>query len=361
MSRHSKRHRIDQDTLFRYLLEDSELSTEEEEAIRAWMREQPEWRQLVHAKEYTEDPAIDWDTETELRRLRAKIEEHSDKAHSISNIDRGPSSQRGGRTARIHRLASIQPLRVAAALAFIVLSAVFVLLLLNESKPESSGQVATVVQTQKGERATYLLADGTRVHLNVDSRLTVTSRYPEIRELWLEGEAYFDVESDSTRPFVVHSGQAITRVLGTEFLVHATPDEGVYVVVAEGKVAFHRENAPSQGAVTITEAQMGKLPQDGRPVTLVADVDLQRYLAWMDGELVLDDATFAEVSSEIERWYDLSVLQVDSVPIPGHLNANFSEQQSLEEVLSVVAAAFGLSYEVDGRVVTFHSIGQHPP
>ncbi len=230
--------------------------------------------------------------------------------------------------------------------------------------PVAAAGEGKVFSTTAGQRATVHLIDGTVVRLNAASTLTLAPAFGDrVREVRLEGEGYFSVAHDATRPFVVHAGGATAHVLGTQFNVTAYPAEaGVQVVVAEGRVAFgpdvetgkrRARRPPDAGApgVVLTARQMGQLADDGRIVQGTAD--LERVLGWMDGHLYFEDASFEEVVRQLGRWYHLDVVVDASLAPSGHLNASFSENQSLPEVLEVIATAFGLRVRQTGSTVRF--------
>jgi ferric-dicitrate binding protein FerR (iron transport regulator) len=230
--------------------------------------------------------------------------------------------------------------------------------------------------TQKGQRTSLRLPDGSQVRLNVDSRLTVPPSFgEENRVVRLEGEAFFEVRDDSTRPFIVRTEGAVTRVVGTAFDVGAYPEEDeIKVAVAEGRVSLHAEQpaAPQEPAdekdatapeeadrsadrqnVVLAKNQVSLIPRSGEPIVR-REKDLSEHLAWMDGQLAFEDAPFEEVARRLERWYDLEIaVEEGSAPPSGHLNAQFDEDRPLSDVLLVIDAAFGLKHEREGNRVAF--------
>ena len=221
--------------------------------------------------------------------------------------------------------------------------------------------------TQKGQRTSIRLSDGSQVRLNVDSRLTVPPSFgKQKRVVRLKGEAFFEVREDSTRPFIVRSEGAVTRVLGTTFDVGAYPEEDkVKVIVAEGRVALHAEkssNSQNVGRqeedrnVILTKNQVSLIPRNGGQI-IRREEDLSEHLAWIDGQLAFNDAPFDEVARRLERWYDIEITLEDGTAIPsGHLNAEFTGDRSLSDVLLVIDAAFDLRHEQNGNRITFSSL-----
>lgn len=220
-------------------------------------------------------------------------------------------------------------------------------------------QAARVFRTNAGEQSTLRLSDGTRVVLNVASELRISSSFREgARDVYLEGEAYFEVTTRAGRPFHVHAGGAVARVLGTAFDVRAYPEDGsVAVVVSEGRVAVGASTAAAP-ADTLTRSEMGRLSRgpSGGP-TVVENVDIDRRLGWLDGRLVFENAPVGEVVAQLERWYALDVELAGSKLAGRHLTGSFTDEP-VEEVLRIVALSLGARYKKDGRHVVFFSAGE---
>jgi transmembrane sensor len=187
-----------------------------------------------------------------------------------------------------------------------------ILLLNNQLRTPSASRAVALreTSTRPGQRATVLLADGSRVTLAAGSTLRYPLTFGDTRELHLDGEAYFEVASDSTSPFVVLARGAETRVLGTKFVVRAlAPDSAVVVAVAEGKVALSRAGDTALSAVraaVLTRGEVGRLAPGGEAAVLVG-ADAAQYLAWTEGRLLFRDTPLRDVIPELSRWYGLDV------------------------------------------------------
>src|SRR6266571_332779 len=142
--------------------------------------------------------------------------------------------------------------------------------------------------TARGQRAEMRLADGTRILLSVDSKLRVPGDYgAAARNVYVDGEAYFEVTHDATKPFAVHAANALVRDLGTRFSVRAyAGEQRVRVVVAQGKVALRSVAAVDTTSLTpvLTPGDLGRLDSSGA-LTLRHGVNVHRYLAWTEGQL----------------------------------------------------------------------------
>lgn len=217
--------------------------------------------------------------------------------------------------------------------------------------------------TGKGERATFRLADGTRVTLAADSKLRYAAPFDaSARDVYLEGEGYFEVVHDSARPFTVHAGSAVARDIGTAFVVRAyAGDTAVQVVVAEGEVALSAKGAEGGGAgdqsgrasgTRLTRGQLGQLKK-GERVVSVESVDVGAYLGWTEGRLVFDETPLPEVARQLGRWYGAEVRLADSALASRRLTASLKDK-SLAEVLELMAQSLDVRYERQGAAVVLY-------
>jgi ferric-dicitrate binding protein FerR (iron transport regulator) len=202
--------------------------------------------------------------------------------------------------------------------------------------------------TPRGQRARLNLPDGTRVLLGPDSRLEVSLDFGAVvREVRLDGLAYFEVAKDSTRPFRVLGGEGTVQVLGTHFSARA--DSGaagpLEVVVAEGRVALSSSSARQ----VLTRGDRGRLSADGT-VGVAHGVDLDRSLGWIEGRLDYDNAPLSVVLGDLERWYDVQFVVADSALRRAHLSTTLRDD-SLIETLRLLETALGATALVRDKTV----------
>jgi ferric-dicitrate binding protein FerR (iron transport regulator) len=216
-----------------------------------------------------------------------------------------------------------------------------------------ANQVALrTVATKNAQRASLTLVDGSTVILAPASRLRYASDFgTNTRDVYLEGEAYFDVVHDGDHAFAVHTATAITKDLGTSFSVHAyASDTTVRVVVAEGSVELRADHLPSgrRGAV-LTAGQLGRLASDGTALVQPA-ADVSRYLAWTRGRLVFDDTPLGEAVPQLERWYDIELRLADPSLARLSLTGSYKDEP-IAEVIQNIALALNLRVEHHGGTI----------
>jgi ferric-dicitrate binding protein FerR (iron transport regulator) len=205
--------------------------------------------------------------------------------------------------------------------------------------------------TKKGEQKRFRLSDGTYITLAADSKVRLSPQYHiDTREVYLEGEAFFNVASISDHPFKVHVGETTTEVLGTQFNIISYPqDQSVQVVVVEGSVGLRAKNTDEQ--LLLNPGELGSYTSDQKLKS--KKVDVNTYTGWKNGQLIFEDQPLKEVVTRLERWYDLSFVIDDSAIEKRKLTATFARRQPLREVLDAIAISLDLTYAKHDSSVIF--------
>jgi transmembrane sensor len=274
-----------------------ELSSEEAARLEAWVGAEPERAALVAALRKAWSvagaPAEGWDPARALSRIR---EAAAEEARVIGRLGS----------------AKVEPpnaVRRWAALALAAAAGVGVVLGVTTIAPLLRAPATlTEYRAARGQRLTLRLGDGTQVTLAPGTVLRRPSDYGRReRRLELEGEAYFIVTHDSTRPFTVATARLIARDVGTRFNVRAYADDSATaVVVAEGQVAVRLSQTSADasnlvlGAGDVGDVRNGTLAR-------TRGVSVDQVLAWTEGRLVFRDTPLAEVVTRLARWYDVDV------------------------------------------------------
>ena len=245
---------------------------------------------------------------------------------------------------------------MVAAAVLIVATVGFLALQYSPVEPSITEERNRVIITRDGERASYILSDGTRVVMHAGSRIEIPENYnEENRELYLEGEAFFETVHNSEKPFIVHSGNSYTRVVGTQFLVQAWPDDTdkkIEVLVSEGMVLFvdRRTSRDEAGPkeVLLTENQRGILTSSqGLSVDITEDMDW--YLGWTEGRFVFKNRELKEVLPRLERWYDISIEVADESIVTEKITAEIDYSLPMSDVLRGIAMTLELNVVSTGN------------
>ena len=176
----------------------------------------------------------------------------------------------------------------------------------NNKSGLSQDIVYNKLSVPKGGEYRIELEDGTKVWINSASRL----RYPvvfsgNIREVYLEGEAYFEVQREGDRPFIVHSGEQKVTVLGTSFGISCYASEANdYTTLVSGKVKVDFERG-KQSFVLEPGMQVAYNKESG--VAMERKVDVAEFVAWKDGKYIFKQKRLEDILSTLSRWYDFEV------------------------------------------------------
>lgn len=312
----------------RYLA--GEASPEERERVQAWIDSRP-GRAETLAQLKTPDKAAEpkWDADVAWRRF--------------SEREQPPAPVRA---IPVRRAASPAIWRIAALLLVVVgLPAAWMAIRRDKTGvPLAMREVFTL----NGQRTTVTLDDGSRVSLNGASHLRYDASFgKKNRDVYLDGEAYFDVSHDAARPFRVHARAALAEDLGTRFTVSAYADQSsVEVAVAEGRVALGRDSVAGARTVQLAAGDVGVLADSGAP-TVAHAASIDRYLGWTAGSLVLDGVTLRRAVAELQRWYDVDITITDSALAKRPVVARF-HGESAERAIEALALALGARVERRG-------------
>jgi transmembrane sensor len=251
-------------------------------------------------------------------------------------------------------------LRVAAVFLFLLVSggAVFFFWGSRERSTEETERAFKddnnrILRTARGKRTIITLDDGSRVWLNADSRIAYNNNFGQnnLREVFLDGEAFFDVAEDKTRPFIVNTTSISVKVLGTAFNVRSfKTDSTVQATLLRGKISL--STGSGQEDVVLHPNQQAVYVKETKQIVLHNKVDPGDYTSWKNGQLNFKDETFENIMHDIERWYDVKIV----VESDDDLGCRFSakiDNKSLEEVLELFKAAGpSFEYRIEGREVT---------
>ena len=207
----------------------------------------------------------------------------------------------------------------------------------------------TIVVPRGGEYKLEL-ADGTLVWLNSDSEL----RYPvkfagSQRDVWLKGEGYFEVSKNPEKPFRVVVDDMIVKVLGTSFNINAYKDRGnILTTLVSGKVDI--QDMSGKSLVVMSPNQQVDF-RHGK-ISSVQEVDITRFVSWIDGKFYFNDMTLENIMSQLQRWDDIEVFFVDeelkSYPFTGVIRRDFTAGQIFE----IIEKTTRVKFNVRGKCVT---------
>jgi transmembrane sensor len=290
-------------------------STAERERIEAWIAADPSRAPMIEALRSSLGADASWDVDAAWRAVMERIE--------------------GDTVAAAPRRGRWQPapaLLRAAVLAGLIAGG---WLVWREVRPPAITPAAFVAAaTAVAERDTVALPDGSMAILAPSSRLQAIALDDTVRAFELTGEAFFSVRPDAARPFRIHSGSAVTEVLGTAFTVRSREGAAVTVAVREGRVSLSN----GDGAIALAAGQVGQVADGSEPALLDAVPDA--WLSWLDGVLEFDGARLDAVTEELSRWFGREVTLADTALAGRRVTGRFvtTEPEQALDALSVTLA-----------------------
>ncbi|MCX6168760.1 MAG: FecR domain-containing protein [Ignavibacteriales bacterium] len=182
--------------------------------------------------------------------------------------------------------------------------------------------------TEMGQKFTLSLPDGSTIILNADSKL----KYPigfgkNSREVYLKGEAYFNISHNPSKPFVVHTGNLVTTVLGTKFNISAFPEEkNIAVSLVSGSVKVSKENSGTVENIVMLQPDQQLLYNKNNEIGTVEHFDLQEATGWKENVLVFKKEPFKNVLVKLERAYGIKFELTDPSFSNRKITANFKNE-----------------------------------
>lgn len=205
-----------------------------------------------------------------------------------------------------------------------------------------------------GKRFNLLLSDGTKIILNAGTSLKYPIQFIKgrKREVFLRGEAFFQVAKDSVHPFVVNTNGLDINVLGTIFNVSAYPEDSkTNTVLTEGSV---RVNLQGQGEgaekpILLAPGYMAAW-EKSKKIIMVDPVDVNEHIAWVNGKMVFKSKPFSEILKVLERHYNVSIINNYTFLNDQKFLAKF-DSETIEEVLRSFQTSEDFSFEISGNKI----------
>ena len=200
---------------------------------------------------------------------------------------------------------------------------------------------------RKGE-FTLVLSDGTKIWLNSESEVEYPIVFPSgERRIRLQGEAYFQVASDKSSPFIIEMGKVQVQVLGTSFNLRAYQDEEmIQTTLVEGRVCMFTDKKRillypnEQGAIELKTGNLVK-----------KQVDVQAYIGWKNGRFIFERQTLEDIMRTLSRWYDVQVVFQSEKARHIEFTGNLRRYDDFGQIVSRLALACPAKFNVSGTTI----------
>ncbi len=240
-----------------------------------------------------------------------------------------------------------------AALILIILSTGFYF---YKNEPVKQTNVISR-QTNIKENRLIQLPDGSTVILRPGAKLNYPSSFDglALREVYLDGQAYFDIKHNSLKQFIIHTGKLKTIVLGTAFEINAWSDNSsIQVTVSRGKVRVEDQNNKTLGIITPNQ----QITYDKSNENIVQKVvNAPEYLEWKEQDLLLSDVTVAEAAKLLESRYKVEIIILDDSIRSKRFTTIVRKGETLDQILKSMSEFNEAVYQYDNgkAVITLNS------
>jgi ferric-dicitrate binding protein FerR (iron transport regulator) len=258
--------------------------------------------------------------------------------------------------------------QLGAALAAAVMIMIAGSYLYHKSPTAPSSPAAAIQYTCKqGERKSFQFPDGTQVMLNAASEISLNNNYGKnTREVFLKGEAFFEVQHNVAVPFIVHTASMDVKAVGTAFNVKSYSNEGkTETVLIRGlvevtlkkdnnrRLLLHPdekimwvENKTVNDAGGPVSAKNNSTQPAIKPVTKLDNGNIKE-VAWIQNDLAFDDEPFEEIAAQLSRWYNVNIQFASEDIKQYHFTATFKKEK-IEQVLNILKASKKFNYRFEG-------------
>ncbi len=230
------------------------------------------------------------------------------------------------------------------------------------------------VATKKGSKSFIKLPDGTQVWLNADSKLTFKENFGDkTREVSLNGEAFFDVFHDAEHPFIIHTGKADVKVLGTTFNIRnyaldktmeATlikgkieviltdrPDEKIFIHPQE-KIIISKES--SLPVINKIKTGNGLAPVDKFILTnVILNDSLIAETAWMKDKMVFVNQSLEKIAEDVERKFAVTVLFKNNA-VKQYRYTGVFDKETVSEIFHIIQLSRKINYSINDKTITIN-------
>jgi transmembrane sensor len=280
-----------------------------------------------------------------LMALHAEREEHRDNMFFQS----GGFSNTGRRWLKLAAAITIVPLVSAAVFFFMKGTDNQISSLPTEQESGVEKRVNPV-----GQKSVLFLSDGTKVWLNAASKISYIKDFTEqhTRDVYLEGEAFFDVAHNGDKPFIVHTSSIKIKVLGTSFNVKSYAEEKtIETTLVHGKVRIEQSDVRGNriGDVELKPNQRAVFNKESKIIN-IKEVVADNSGSWKQERLVFEEEPIDNVILQMERWFNVRIHVENKGNLDCKLTASI-EKESLEEVLKLIEASHNIRYTITGSQV----------
>ena len=222
----------------------------------------------------------------------------------------------------------------------------------NSLQQDLSANIMNTLYTPAGQRAQLVLQDGTEVWLNAKSKLVYPAQFVgKERRVTVEGEAFFNVAKNPSKPFIVSTQDVDMKVLGTQFNVFCYPDAGyIQTSLLEGSVKVFFPNKENEGVILKPDQQVTVSQGEMH----VSPINLEDHFLWREGIYAFENEPLIEILKKMELYYDVRIVVKDTSLFNDTYTGKFRQRDSLDDVFRVLQQIrrFKIEKDKDRNIIT---------
>lgn len=205
-----------------------------------------------------------------------------------------------------------------------------------------------ILNVPRGGEYKIVLADGTHVHTNAESRLTYPVAFNgEKREVYLSGEAYFDVARDSLHPFIVHTPCGTVEVLGTQFNVNTYEKDQTTVTLKKGSVKVYDKSKRPMARPLVPGQQAVIRPQTIRTL----NVQVEEFTSWAEGIYEYSNTSLETIVKQLSRWYDVDIVFKNKQLRERKFAGVIFRDQPLQQAVDILSKVSNVKFVQRGNLI----------
>jgi transmembrane sensor len=261
--------------------------------------------------------------------------------------------------------------RAAAIVLLLLASGIGYFVGRENSQPLSfSNKGYHLLVVPQGQRSQLTLSDGSRVWVNAGSTIRFPNSFDNVsRDVWLDGEAYFEVTHDKNKPFLVHTSELDVKVHGTKFNVKAYSAENIIeATLIEGSVSLQSHNLFSQQEVflqpnhkaiyfkkkpEIKDVEIAREvtePLQIKKIIISKPVQVEPAISWREGKLVFMDETFENIAVKLERRFGVTI-KIENEQLKKIKYTGVLKNISIEQALKAIQLSANFGYTINDNTI----------
>ena len=219
----------------------------------------------------------------------------------------------------------------------------------DQKQSETQKLIYNTLKVPRGNEFNLQLADGTKVWLNADSELKYPVQFTgDDRQVYLKGEAYFEVTHNKNKAFIVNSYNQQVKVYGTEFCVNAYNHDVIKTVLVEGSVGIRANSRAKE--FKLKPGELGVVNHETGQVQ-IKKVNVRPYIAWKNGDFVFENESLENIMLRLERWYNVKIFYMNEECKDFRFSGDMKRYSDVRKLLYFIQKTSDAKFEINNNTI----------